>query len=110
MNRYRIIVLAAHQCDDRSVLKNLLPRHEAEPEHVRQYKFPSGPVERANEGNSDADEAVEVVRQWGRVSDAAGWADKRHDQHCGSRVFASASLGTWRERRTENGSYEEEER
>ena len=92
--RCQSIVLAAHQCDDRPVLENLLPRHEAEPEHVRQHKLPGGPVERPNKRDSDADEAVEVVRQRGRVSDAAGWADERYDEHCGWRVSTSAQLGT----------------
>ena len=77
------IIVTAHQCDDRPVLEDLLPRHQAEPEHVRQHKFPGGPVECPNDRDSDADEAVEVVRQRRRVSDAAGWADEWCDEHYG---------------------------
>ena len=45
--------------------------------------------------HSDADEAVEVVRQRRRVSDATRWADEWYNDHYNGRsVFVSLSSGT----------------
>ena len=75
--------MAAHQRDDRPILECLLPRHEAEAKHVRQPQLPNCPIEHPNDRDSDADEAVEVVRQRRCVSNATRWADKWRDEYCG---------------------------
>ena len=73
--------LPTHQSDHCAVLKDLLPRDEAELEHVRQHQLPDGPIENPEYHDRNPDETVEIVRQRWRIANLIGRADERRDEH-----------------------------